>query len=350
MNKKDNPYLGLPSSAFWRSAVVEKNPFQISDLWKPKFSINQKDKFITAGSCFAQHIGHSLKSNGFSWFDAEPTPIENANSKKYNYGIFSFRTGNIYSVALLKQWIKWSLSDCDSKEVWDFDGRYQDPFRPMIEPNGFSSQEEMFLSRRNTLSAIKNAITTANVFVFTLGLTETWLNNETGYVYPMAPGTMGGKYDSNIHEFKNYKFSEIKLDLKWVVENIILLNPKMKFLLTVSPVPLTATASGKHVLNASSYSKSVLRALAGDISDEFDCVDYFPSYEIITSSIYRGIFYLPNGRDISSQGVDHVMKQFFSAIEFNQEINIKNNTITNMIELNDVYCEDALLSTFGVFK
>lgn len=45
MNKKDKPYSGLPSSAFWRSALVEKNHLQISDL-EAKISINQKEKFI----------------------------------------------------------------------------------------------------------------------------------------------------------------------------------------------------------------------------------------------------------------------------------------------------------------
>ena len=40
------------------------------------------------------------------------------------------------------------------------------------------------------------------------------------------------------------------------------MNPKARLVLTVSPVPLAATASGSHVLPATIYSKSVLRAAA----------------------------------------------------------------------------------------
>ena len=39
--------------------------------------------------------------------------------------------------------------------------------------------------------------------------------------------------------------------------------PKLRILLTVSPVPLTATAGDDHVLLATTYSKSVLRAGRG---------------------------------------------------------------------------------------
>ena len=40
-------------------------------------------------------------------------------------------------------------------------------------------------------------------------------------------------------------------------------NENMRFILTVSPVPLVATAGSEHVLAATLYSKSVLRAVAG---------------------------------------------------------------------------------------
>ena len=69
-------------------------------------------------------------------------------------------------------------------------------------------------------------------------------------------------------------------------------------LLTVSPVPLTATASGSHVLVSSTYSKSVLRAVAGDLCSECKHIDYFPSYEIITNPRLHSSAFANNLRSV----------------------------------------------------
>jgi hypothetical protein len=89
----------------------------------------------------------------------------------------------------------------------------------------------------------------------------------------------------------------------------------MRFLLTVSPVPLTATAGGQHVITATTQSKSVLRAVAGEMAATHDFVDYFPSYEIITSPVFGGRFYAPNRRSVEPAGVDHVMRCFFHDLD-----------------------------------
>ena len=70
-------------------------------------------------------------------------------------------------------------------------------------------------------------------------------------------------------------------------------NRGLRFLLTVSPVPLTATNSGNHVLVATVDSKSRLRAVAGQLARTVSRVDYFPSYEIISAPPFRGSFFRP---------------------------------------------------------
>jgi hypothetical protein len=94
------------------------------------------------------------------------------------------------------------------------------------------------------------------------------------------------------------------------------INPKLKIILTVSPVPLTATNSGKHVLIATMQSKSILRAVAGQLSDEYSYIDYFPSYEIINSAVFKGVFFEPNQRNVNPHGVSFVMDHFFNGINF----------------------------------
>ena len=200
-----NPYTEFGTEAFWRTAVAESSAFDIRGLWTPKFRVLPKHKILTAGSCFAQHFSRALVAKGYNWVDAEPGPpmLLEDSRRKFNYGVFSFRTGNIYTARALRQWVEWALEvEQPPEEVWEKDGRFYDPFRPAIEPNGFLSPEEVFASRHVTLAAIRNAVKSANFFVFTMGLTESWVNREHGYEYAMCPGTLAGSFDENLHIFK----------------------------------------------------------------------------------------------------------------------------------------------------
>ena len=350
----DQPYSALPATAFWRTAVAEKPPLEISGLWKPKFPITRTDRIVTAGSCFAQHIGRALKAEGYGWFDAEPAPHGLPNPATFNFGLFSIRTGNIYTAAMLRQWLEWALGpDQDQArnlEVWEQDGRYFDAFRPLIEPNGFASEKEVIDARESTFAAIRRALK-ADVFVFTLGLTEAWRNRETGVIYAACPGTLGGVYDPERHHFVNFGFLEIELELERAIKLARSVNPALRFLLTVSPVPLTATASGEHVLTATTYSKSVLRAVAGQVAGQDDAIDYFPSYEIITSPPFGAMFFADNKREIAPHGVAHVMACFFSELAdtFPELIDDSGaNVPTEEPEdEDDVVCEEILLEAFN---
>ncbi len=347
-----HPYKNLPSEAFWNTAIATKNALNITDLWKPKFQLQPEHQVLTAGSCFAQHIGKALSANGYSWHDGEPAPsfLNETLKKAYNYGIFSFRTGNIYTTNLFLQWVEWMQTPEEApQEFWqDEEGRYYDPFRPLIEPKGFSTKDELIAAREATFAAMKSSLATADFFVFTLGLTEAWQNSEEGYFYPLCPGTVKGTFDSEKHAFVNLRYPAIKEALEKAIGIIKQLNDKIKFILTVSPVPLTATAADKHVLVSTTYSKSTLRAVAGDLADERDDVDYFPSYEIITGSPYRAMFYESNQRSVADRGVAHVMEHFFSALETKKTQKVEN--AQNAGSENDVVCEEELLDAFSQKK
>jgi hypothetical protein len=132
-------------------------------------------------------------------------------------------------------------------------------------------------------------------------------------------------------------------------------NTTLKFILTVSPVPLTASASGEHVLAATTYSKSVLRAVAGELCQERDDVDYFPSYEMITGAPFRSMFYQPNLRSISRQGIKFVMNSFFACMESTcgaskirtNDSNTASRTKAKQRDSTDTICEEEMLDTFG---
>ena len=310
-----NPYQGFAARAFWRKSVGEVSPFAIHGLWQPKYQVRPEHRIVTAGSCFAQHIGRALAARNYQWFDAEPAPalMKPEDARAFNYGIFSFRTGNIYTTRMLRQWLEQAFGLTGAPdEVWEQDGRFFDPMRPGVEPDGFASRTELNAARKATHAAIRRAVEEADLFIFTLGLTESWANRKTGLEYASCPGTAAGSYDEAEHVFINHRVDAIEADLNAALAIMRKANPQLRVLLTVSPVPLTATASGGHVLPATTYSKSVLRAVAGVAAEEHDFVDYFPSYEIITAPAWRGMFYAPNMRSVLPEGVDFVMKNFFA--------------------------------------
>ncbi|MEI6099519.1 MAG: GSCFA domain-containing protein, partial [Alphaproteobacteria bacterium] len=314
----------------------------------------------TFGSCFAQHFGKALQARGYNWTNMEPPPagLGAEGIAKFNYNVFSARTGNIYTTNILRQWCDWATGQSGPPdEIWEAQGRFYDPFRPAIEPDGFESAQEVRDNRDLTIAAFGDAMRTADVFVFTLGLTESWRSADDMYEYAICPGTTAGKFDPARHVFVNESYVNIAASLQLALASMHAVNPALRVLLTVSPVPLTATASDNHVLVATTYSKSVLRAVAGDAAAKSDLVDYFPSYEIITAPAYGGRFFADNKRSVLSAGVDHVMSQFFAGqagkygplpvAADTAKRKVRRIKAASERSQDDLVCEEAILAAFG---
>jgi hypothetical protein len=159
-------------------------------------------------------------------------------------------------------------------------------------------------------AAIRRAVEEADVFVFTLGLTEAWFHRSDGAVYPLCPGVAGGTFDGERHGFINLGVTEVIGDLCETIDMIRAKNANIRFILTVSPVPLVATVVDRSVLASTTWSKSVLRVAAEDVAARYDGVDYFPSYEIVTGAYARGQYFDEGLRDVTEAGVSHVMRLF----------------------------------------
>ena len=363
--KTENPYSKLPESAFWKTAVAERNPEDLSDLYSKKFDLLDSDRFAAAGSCFAQHITRHLKINGFNVIDAEPAPEEIVETEKnaQGYGLYSARFGNIYTVHQLLQLAQEVAGERVVEDlVWQRDGRFYDSLRPTVSPEGLESEQLVVEARSRHIDCVRNMFQDMTVFVFTLGLTESWRDKKTGTVFPVAPGVVAGDYCADRHEFVNFKVMEIVSAFELFVGTVNKIRgvekPDYKILLTVSPVPLTGTAGGHHVLKASTYSKSVLRVVAENLYSDWEYIDYFPSYEIITNQAAKGEFYESNFRSVKPAGVKSVMKVFFS--EHGLEVSSRSNSFSainerpavrtaankNKLEVSDSYCDETLLESF----
>lgn len=349
-----SPYLKASETAFWSGAVANVNFFDLRELSSHQDVLNSDFKYATAGSCFAQHISRHLKGRGLTCLDLEKAPegLSKEEASAFGYNQFSCRYGNIYTTRQLYQLFLESEGRLvHGDDIWTKEGRFYDAFRPSVDPVGYNREKHVRAQRASHLVKVSQLWRELDVFIFTLGLTECWVSREFGSVYPTAPGTIAGCFSNDKYKFLNLGYMEIYSDLESFWSELKKINPKAKLLLTVSPVPLTATAGEDHVLVATSYSKSVLRAVAGEFVRNTSDAYYFPSFEIINSHPSRGMFYNPNLRTVNNAGVDFVMSTFFTN-KFSTTKNTESSACRSVKSKVatpefDVFCDDELLDKFN---
>ena len=229
------------------------------------------------------------------------------------YRSFSAAYGNVYTARQMLQLFQRALGEFVPREDrWHEDGRVIDPFRPGL---GFPalSDVEFDAATKVHLAAVRRAVEQATVIIVTLGLTEAWEDRADGAVYPTCPGSVGGTFNPDRHVFRNFRYADIVSDLREFIRVARGVNPTLRFVVTVSPVFLVATATDHHVLAASVYSKSVLRAAAGDVCDDHEDAAYFPAYEIVTGPQAPPSYIAPNLRAVTPEGIEAVMSALLGA-------------------------------------
>ena len=308
-----HPYRGIPDHQYWSRAVSWAPPGGLDLVVETKFTIGTHDRVGTLGSCFAQHLSRHLARSGLNYYVAETAPagMSAADAAARQYGVFSARYGNVYTVRQALQLFQRAYGKFDPvEEPWVRGDVLVDPYRPLVEPSGFADPQALEAARDEHLSAVRDVFEKSDVLVFTLGLTEGWRSRADGAVFSTAPGVNGGSYDPAVYEFVNFGIDEVRADLIELCESLRSVNPDLLILLTVSPVPLIATFENRHVLVSTTYSKSVLRVAADEAARQLDHVDYFPSFELISSGGTNRNLYGPDLREVDELGVAHVMRSF----------------------------------------
>lgn len=300
-----NPYATKGPESFWKQAVATPSPDEICPVPAKRFRLDSRDAIATAGSCFAQNVAKFLKERrSVRFLEAEPIAPDKPS--------FSALYGNIYTARQLVQLAEEALGERKPLDiVWRrADGRFVDALRPGVFPQGFADAAAALGARDGHLKAVQGLLSICTLFIFTLGLTEGWRSIHDGTVYPLAPGVGADPADAAAFEFHNFTYGEVQGDVRRFIALMARVNPAARILLTVSPVPLTATYTDEHVLVATTYSKAVLRAVASAAAAEHENVFYFPAYEIITGNFSRGRYFEDNLRTITPEGVAHVMRLF----------------------------------------
>lgn len=341
-----HPYKGAPDYRLWRRAMAGRNADQVDPAGGFAWRISPRDRVVTAGSCFAQHIAQHLRARGFNYVLTEPPhpSLMEAVAREFQYGVYSARWGNIYTARQLRQLFDRVFGRfCPVDDIWQQDGAYYDPYRPAIQPGGFASRAEFVADRVRHFTACREAFLGMEYFVFTLGLTEGWINRADGAVYPVCPGTVAGVFYPEQHLFHDFSVDEIVADFRGFLAGLRAVNAGVKVILTVSPVPLAATAKDMDVLQASVLSKSVLRVAAGILAGD-EGVAYFPSYEIVTGPQAQNAFEA-DLRSVSEETVERVMRIFFRQVTDAGEVGpvVEAAPVVNAKTAMEVICEEERL-------
>jgi hypothetical protein len=310
-----SPYDTAPDRSFWSRSV--SRDFSAADLLAPGAVLLRKgDRVASAGSCFAANIVPYLERSGFAYVRTEtPHPALRVPPENLGYANFSAAYGNIYTARQLVQMLYRCLDLWHPRErVWQDGDSFIDPFRPGLRYRARSAREFDLLTRQH-LACVRRVFTEATVFVFTLGLTEAWVSRDDGAVFPACPGTVAGTFDPNRHAFHNMTAAEVTADLNEFVREVRKLNPALRLILTVSPVPLVATATGGHALLATIYSKSVLRVAAAEVAGANAETQYFPAYEIVTGPQAPQEYFEEDRRNVSKAAVEAVMAALLARCE-----------------------------------
>jgi hypothetical protein len=305
------PYNGAESYRSWQS------PAQTGHLMPQprRFElINTSDKIASAGSCFAQNIARYLTGRNFSYNVCEPAPIffDRDQASDWGYGQFSCRFGNIYTILQLEQLLERALGQrhVAADQFWqNADGKWFDLLRPRINRYGFDSREVAEMDTREHLTAVLEMFRTSSVFIFTYGLIEYWYDEKDGTVFPTAPGCGYGVFDPSRHKAGLMSVGDIVRSTQAVMKMIREINPDIKVIVTVSPVPLLATHRNMNIVQASVHSKSTLRVAVEECLPLFEQLYYFPSYEIVTQYCSEPIWD-ETGRNPSQSSLDVVFNNF----------------------------------------
>lgn len=311
-----HPYTTAPDCAFWSRAVAAA--WSPAGLLDPhEFLIRKDDKVVSAGSCFASNLISYLEGAGLTYLRTEEAhPLfYDLEPENLGYAKFSAAYGNIYTARQLLQLLKRCLKlFAPIEDRWAIGDDIIDTLRPGLRYRARSDREFELLTAQH-LRKTSEAFEGADVFVCTLGLTEAWVSRLDGTVFPACPGTVAGAFDPERHEFRNFTVAEIVGDLDEFLGLLRGINPGVRVIITVSPVPLVATATGGHVLSATTYSKSVLRVAAEEIAKRHDRVTYFPAYEIVTGPQAPADFFEADRRSVSRAGVEAVMSALLAHCE-----------------------------------
>ena len=253
-----------------------------------KLRLTKESKVFTIGSCFAQEIRTALLKRGYALFpdylsvnfDTKTQVFDGLPERSFtaHYDTFTIRQEfeTAFGVFSDRATSFLKVKDARINEKYNAPVLFQDPLRKV---NYAATAEHLKDLASQIDGAMRTGVEQSDVYVITLGLTEVWQHNISGRHFCQSPYAGGGG-GIGMATFRQSTFQENYDNVKAVLDMIFARYPQKHVILTVSPVPLGVTYSQTDIFTANLESKSILRAVAGQICRQYENAIYFPAYEI----------------------------------------------------------------------
>lgn len=279
----------------------------------PSFAIEPKAKIFAIGSCFARNVERYLFNAGYD------VPTRRFLQQSHENSDISGEILNKYTPPSIWQELSWTRQILDRdgivrpEDIEDFllpltNGKVIDLQRRFVDRFGLT-RDEALAQRRSFFDLFRQAFD-ADVVIITLGLVECWWDSRAGQYIEMSAMLADYNQDSRF-SFRRLDYPEC---YDFTKRSIDLLNGggEKHILITTSPVPIARTFTADDVIVANTYSKSVLRAVAGKIAEETPGTDYFPSYESVMLT-RRPELWEDDMAHVESAFIDRIMRRVEAA-------------------------------------
>lgn len=294
----------------WCDLVADKFCFAA----KTKKAVRKISVAATFGSCFANEVRNSLSELGFSTLPSltqdfaeyvSPRSFEipawgcydeRIHLQYYNPGSLAqelLRAINEFSEGDDEFWVS---RDAQGGELW------ADPYKRFL----YGDSHGALLKARNILNAqITHALRTADTVILTLGLTEAFCTEWKKFAClpPLIPDRRAQR--SSTFHFLDFNASYALM--RSAIGKFLSAFPAKQIIITTSPIPLDRTFRGIDIAVANCESKSILRAVCGQLERDFESVAYFPSYELVLTDENS---WEKDARHVSSRKVREIMTNF----------------------------------------
>lgn len=242
--------------------------------------IGLNSRIVTLGSCFAEVMGRRLA-------DHKVNVLNNPFGTIFN----PVSVGKLLTMAF-------NGTAPDENRYVQRDGVwFHYDFHSSLWARTRADLRDTLLSR---LAQTADAVRRADFMLLTLGTAVVYRHIETGKVVANCH-----KMPAALFEKYLYTYEYLLDDMKRLLKTLHKANPKLRLLLTVSPVRHT-----RDTLPLNSVSKSTLRVLAHELEVWNDWVHYFPAYELMVDDLRDYRFYEADLIHPNAQAHDYMFAKF----------------------------------------
>jgi len=247
----------------------------------PGFRLRGGQSIFTIGSCFARNVEEELLSAGLDVPTALfAVPQDEAKGRPN-------RILNQYTPGSMLQAVSLLDTDPDDRGLYPKGGEGL-VVDALLSTGGRPVSIDRAMARRREIATLyRDGLAKSDAVVVTLGLAESWIDRAEKVALNEIPPIPMLRAEPERFAMVQLDFATAQAEIFALIDRLIE-GGRRNVMLTVSPVPFRATFAGGDAVARNSYSKAVLRVAAESALHRFPGVDYFPSYEIVSSAGLSG--------------------------------------------------------------